>query len=305
MYPTLFGKCYSYEDLLPVNIHILLSFFFHSLYPSAQSLALPLSSYTLLNENLHKKAFHAISKKLMSADSAFFASKATNEHLSYLFEVVIEFDKKSVKEHSLDFSNFPGIFEIDKTELTHSQRADYEKCHTRTAKIPKKLVSDLKSGIYVDHVDTIFMMAVFFGAQIVRVHSIVSFKIYDFLRPFSTKMANLRASTVSSVLKSVYKNYSVAVCGKLHASQNNYLTTTIIDSEQSLDNALEDPNFVDIIALGQNCGLAMADGTTIFDRTVTSVSSKIYSTSKVILPNTKINTVKRLNALCPPVHNDI
>lgn len=277
-----FKNNHFYESLLPVYIYIL--FPFHSLYPSAQSLALPLCNYTLMNSNLHKKAFQALSEKLMSADSSFFADKATNEHLSYLCEVEIEFDSLSVKEHALDFSNFPAISETYKEDLTHSQRADYEKCHTKTAKIPRKLVSDLKSGIFVDHIDCVFMMLVFYGAKITRVHSIVSFHIYDFLRPFSTKMSNLRAATVSSVLKSVYKSYSVAVCGKLHASQDNYLTTTIVDSEQKLDTALEDPNFVDIVSLGQNCALAMADGSTIFDRTVPSISSKIYSTSKVIQP---------------------
>ena len=275
VYPALF--------IFFATIYLILStfFFFLSLYPSAQSLSLPLSNYTLLNENLHKKAFKALSERLMSADSSFFASKATNERLSYLCEVEVEFDRLSVKEHSLDYSNFPSITETDRLELTHSQRAEYEKCHTKTSKIPKKLVSDLKSGIFVDHIDMVFMMIVFFGAKITRVHNIVSFNVYDFLRPFSSKMSYLRANTVSTVLKSVYKNYSVAVCGKLHASQHDYLSTTIIDSEKSLDAALDDPNFVDVVSLGQNCALAMADGTTIFDRTVTSISSKIYSTSKV------------------------
>ena len=144
----------------------------------------------------------------MSTDSAFFASKATNEHISYLFECDITFDRNSAKMHSLDLSNFPTICETDKNELTFSQRLEYEKSHSSNFRIPKKLVSTIKDGLFVEHVETLFFMIIFFSATITNVRSIVSFKVYDFLRPFSTKMTKLRASTPSSVLKSVYKNYS-------------------------------------------------------------------------------------------------
>ena len=277
-----------YQPLLPLYFTIcqlyqlyIFILFFLSLYPSAQSLALPFCQYTLMNENLHKKSFLNLSEKLISTDSAFFASKATNDHTSYLFEVDIVFDKNSVMLHSLDFSNFPTICVTDKDELSYSQRYDYEKSHSKTAKIPKKLVSDIRDGVYVEHIDVLMFMIAFYGAKITRVKSIISFKIYDFLKPFSLKMSKLRASTPSSVLKSTYKVYSNCICGKLHAGQNSYLSTTVIDSESAFDEALENPNFYDIIPLGKSCALALSDGQVLYDRTVKSISSKIYSTSKV------------------------
>ena len=198
-----------------------LFFLFPSLYPSAQSLALPLSHHTLMNESIHKKAFLAISQKLMSADSAFFASKATNEHISYLFECEIEFDMNSAKMHSLDLSNFPTIYQTNKDELTLSQKLEYEKTHSSSSKIPKKLVSDIKNGLFVEHVEILFFMIVFFSAKIKSIKSIISFKIYDFLKPFSIKMSKLRASTPSSVLKGVFKNYSNRCVLLSHIPRNN------------------------------------------------------------------------------------
>ena len=115
-----------------------------------------------MNESIHKKAFLAISQKLMSADSAFFTSKATNEHISYLFECEIEFDMNSAKMHSLDLSNFPTICQTNKDELTLSQKLEYEKTHSSSSKIPKKLVSDIKNGLFVEHVEILFFMIVFF-----------------------------------------------------------------------------------------------------------------------------------------------
>ncbi len=67
----------------------------------------------------------------------------------------------------------------------------------------------------------------------------------------------------------------------MHASMDNYLTTTVIDSMSAFDAALENPNFFDIVPLGKCTGLALSDGQVLYDRTVKSVSSKIYSTSKV------------------------
>ena len=69
--------------------------------------------------------------------------------------------------------------------------------------------------------------------------------------------------------------------GKLHAAQENFLTTTIINSISTFDKVIEKPEFYDVISLGNDTGLALCDGQIIYDKTVRSISSKIYSTSKV------------------------
>ena len=212
-YP-LFDLIISQTTVTKHNLQLLILLIFSSLYPSAQTLPLPLCDYTLMSPLLHKEAFHALSQKLIAKDSAFFASKAKFEHLSYLVEADVVFDRKSVMNHSLDFSAFPEIRTIENSEMSFSQRQEYEKCHRSSSNIPKKLISDLRDGLIIEHIDSLFYLMLFFGAEIKNVRSIISFKIYDFFKSFSTKMADLRASTVSSVLKKTFKTYSnsLAVC---------------------------------------------------------------------------------------------
>ena len=62
---------------------------------------------------------------------------------------------------------------------------------------------------------------------------------------------------------------------------DNFLQSTVIDSQDALDDALENPRFFDIVPLGKSAGIALSDGQVLNDKTVKSISSKIYSTSKV------------------------
>ena len=165
----------------------------------------------MMNENLHKDAFHLLCQKLIAADSSFFALKAKLEHISYLIEADVVFDRKAVKSHSLDMAGFPEIRSIQNTEMSSSQRWEYEQSHRSSKNIPKKLISDLRDGILVEHVDSLFFLMVFFGAKIRSIRTIISFNAYDFLKSYSVKMANLRASTVSSVLKKTLKTYSNSI----------------------------------------------------------------------------------------------
>ena len=63
----------------------------------------------------------------------------------------------------------------------------------------------------------------------------------------------------------------------------NFLTARIVSSLSQFSYKLEQPNFYDVIPLGKESCIFLEDGSVIVDRNVISISSKIYSTSKLLL----------------------
>ena len=49
---------------------------------------------------------------------------------------------------------------------------------------------------------------------------------------------------------------------------DNFLQSTVIDSQDALDDALENPRFFDIVPLGKSAGIALSDGQVLNDKTV-------------------------------------
>ena len=61
----------------------------------------------------------------------------------------------------------------------------------------------------------------------------------------------------------------------------NFLSSRIVSSIRELNKKLEDPTFYDAIPLGKHSAVIISDGLVIPNTNVISVSSKIYSASKV------------------------
>ena len=61
----------------------------------------------------------------------------------------------------------------------------------------------------------------------------------------------------------------------------NFLSSRIVTTTREFDAKIEHPTFYDAIPLGKNSAVMIADGMVLSNTNVISVSSKIYSASKV------------------------
>ena len=195
----------------------------NSLYPSVLCLELPSHDYLLLNEYNHKAEFQMITNKILDGDTKYFADIAASEKKSFLVECTLVFDKSSAKANSLDLPGLPTVRQIHNEEIGNFQFFEQKRTKTTFDKMPPKLVSDLSDGIHTEFIDTIFFLELMFGAEVTKVHRIVSFKTNAYMRDYCLRLCKLRSETKSTILNKIIKTYTNAIPG----DTNNTISITI------------------------------------------------------------------------------
>ena len=188
--------------------------FFHSLYPSVLCLELPSHDYCLLDDQNNKTEFQLITEKILDGDTKYFADIAESENKSFLVECSLKFDKKSSKACSLDLPGLPTVRRVLSDEVSHFQFFEYKRTKTSFDKMPPKLVSDLNNGHHTEFIDTIFFLQLLYGAELTKIHRIVSFKTSAYMRDYCLRLCKMRSETQSTVLNKIFKTYCNAIPGK-------------------------------------------------------------------------------------------
>ena len=62
---------------------------------------------------------------------------------------------------------------------------------------------------------------------------------------------------------------------------DSFLSVKVITSIREFDKKIDSPNFYDALPLGKTCAVMIEDGVVVHNTNVISISSKIYSVSKV------------------------
>ena len=71
--------------------------------------------------------------------------------------------------------------------------------------------------------------------------------------------------------------------GRFHMKQEQFLQARVVCSVKQWNIKIESPHFYDAIPIGRNSAVILSDGLTIPNSNVISISSRIYSTSKLLL----------------------
>ena len=200
------------KQVLPITSRL----FLYSLYPSVLCLELPSHDYRLLDEKNNRAEFRLTTNKILEGDTKYFADIAETENKSFLIECSITFDKSSSKANSLDLPGLPTVRQIDNEEIGHFQFFEYKRTKTSFNKMPPKLVADYFDGRHTEFVDTIFYLELMFGAEVTKVHRIVSFKTSPYMRDYCLRLCKLRSETESTILNKVFKTYTNAIPGEIH-----------------------------------------------------------------------------------------
>ena len=188
--------------------------FSHSLYPSVLCLELPSHDYCLLDHENNTEEFEMITEKILTADTKYFADIAETEKKSFLIECSLKYDKNSSKACSLDLPGLPTVRRVYSEEIGNFQFFEYKRTKTSFEKMPPKLVADLSDGRHTEYIDTIFFLQLLFGAEVTKVHRIVSFKTNAYLKDYCLRLCKLRSETKSAVMNKIFKTYTNAIPGK-------------------------------------------------------------------------------------------
>ena len=185
-------------------------------YTTAESATLPFSDYRYMDNQNHSSLFHLLATKLSQIDTKFFLNLATHERKSYIFQVEITYNLNLAKLVGMDFAAFPELRKVSADELTQIQRDDFIAARRNINLQPAKLVSDCRTTIITQHVDSLLYLLVWFSASIVRVKSCVEFKTYPFLTAYCHDMARKRAESPSLIQRKVTKSYTNSLAGESH-----------------------------------------------------------------------------------------
>ena len=160
-----------------------------------------------------------VTEKILNADTKYFADIAETEKKSFLIECSLKFDKGSSKACSLDLPGLPTVRRVHSEEIGNYQFFEYKRTKISFDKMPPKLVSDLSNGLHTEFIDALFFLQLFFGAEVTKIHRIVSFKTNAYMKDYCLRLCKLRSETESAVLNRVFKTYTNAIPGK----KNQYI----------------------------------------------------------------------------------
>ena len=258
--------------------------------------------------NHHAQYFQDISQRLCNIDTEYFAALAQKDRKSFIFQVEIVYDLNLAKLTALDLSAFPELRKVFPHELSSYQRQDFSKSKRDITTMPAKLVSDCQRTIITEHVDNLLFLLVWLSARIVRVRSCVQFTTYPFLRTYCNDMAQKRANSVSKIQKDYCKLLTNSLAGedcpspcphpgplsfytspvssspppgRLHMRTDSFLSVRVVTSTREFEKKIESPDFYDALPLGKTSAVMIEDGIVVQNTNVISISSKIYSVSKV------------------------
>ena len=299
VYPSLFNN-YQYSGLS-------LSLFS---YTTSETSELPFSDYEYMDAHgHHAQRFQDLCLRLCNVDTEYFATLAERDHKSFVFQVRIIYDLNLAKLSALDLSAFPELRKVFPHELSQYQREDFSKSKRNIKTMPAKLVSDCRSTVITEHVDNLLFLLVWFSAKIVEVRSCVQFTTYPFLRSYCHDIAKKRTDSISKVQKDFCKLLTNSLTGafhslflihlpplvqslplnlvpsspsgRLHMRTDSFLEVKLVTTVREFDRKIHDPDFYDALPLGNSCAVMIKDGIVVQNTNVISISSKIYSVSKV------------------------
>ena len=164
---------------------------------------MPFSTFVFHDQNTNSRRFRIYADHLMNANFQFFTDKAQNDKTGFLFSVRIKFDPRYSKFISTDLSAFPQLIEVVRESLSNAQTRNMKQ-----TKFRRKLVSSCHEQIVTDFAPSLAYQQLLFSAEILEVLDVTTFIMWDFLRPYVSRISKHRALTKSKVMQKTCKSES-------------------------------------------------------------------------------------------------
>ena len=255
----------------------------NALYASVfTNFSIPHSEFRIYDETRNAVHFRHYALKLEQGDSDFFAEQA--QYFNYIFFITatLDYDTGSTKYFANNFSAFPQKRCVDISEISRFQRRDMaQKCRQTPAN--QRLVSSCNKGVISDYASNLFFSFLFMGARVEKVHKVIRCKAFPFLAPYVKSLGEARSKETSVVGGKILKNVANALAGRFHMSVDRLTRAQAITSPHAFDKAVVDDDFYQILPVGSKSGIAIFDGLEIVDRSFPTISSRIYSASKLTI----------------------
>ena len=181
---------------------------FSALYPSIMESPLPHSSFRLITPCTNKSVFDFLSSKLTNGKVDFFYDLLKNHNTGFIFEIVLSFDmNERLLQTGFDLASFPHLKHITEDHVSPSQNAAAQRLKRNMQREGPKLVSSFEdSHPLTDFTENIFYLLQWKNMKIKEIKSIVSFKCYDYLRPYITHLQLARKNAPSAILGKCIKS---------------------------------------------------------------------------------------------------
>ena len=244
----------------------------------------PFSNYHILTASSDHQKFMNLSQKLATADAEYFHDELLFAKNGYFFEVVLGFDEDCLVNSNLDLSFFPFLSETKTHHLSKDQLHQAKMINRKPEKEGFKLASFLKHSLTVcEHSENLLYLLSFHGAKILSVRSIVSYKSYEFIKPYISMLQGHKNKSISSILTKVIKNLSNCIPGRLHLRQEDFLNAKLCLHEDKFDKWSDQDDFYDFQVITERSCVMLFSGRTVEAQSIVTVPSRVYSLSKLYL----------------------
>ena len=257
----------------------------NALYPSVLTGHLPFKNYQHFSKNQNPSYFDFLIERLVTKDTDFFY-KLQISGKGVLFKLQLEIPTRSSQEMNLDFASFPIRESVNELDLSLSQRKVANLLHRSVNSEPTKLQSRVGKNIFTtDYCENLLYLLIIHKAKISQVFKACVFESAAFLKTHMQNLQNARAewSPYSKVLSQTIKNLGNTVTGKLHSKIENYSNIRFCTDKKTFLQYLDHENFVDFTYLNDKSCVVKLDGISIRCKNLPTISSRVYSMSKLYL----------------------
>ena len=252
----------------------------NNLYGWAQKMPLPISDYAWVPSNKHK----LLKWKAMKAE----------QHVGYIAEVDINFPPHIHKmldnlplapQHTdLCYKDLsPYSRKVQKNFLGKKQAKRYKQSKLVTNLCPKKryVVHYLNLKLYIQ-----------LGAQITKVHNVMSFTQSSILKPYIEFLSDMRAKAKTKFAVNLWKLLANSLYGKFIQDVRKYCSVKFIDDEETLGKMLNNVYFKEVSKINEDyCLVLMQNSSITLDR-LYGIGFTILELSKLLMYETWYNFIK-------------
>ena len=169
---------------------------------------LPHSFFRLITPCNNRSVFDFLSSKLANGDVNFFFDLLKNHDTGFVFEIILSFDmNERLLQTGFDLAAFPHLKHITESHVSLSQNAAAQKLKRNMQRENPKLVSSFEhSHPLTDFTENIFYLLQWKNMKIKEIKSIVSFKCYEYLKPYITHLQLARKNAPSAILGKCIKS---------------------------------------------------------------------------------------------------
>jgi hypothetical protein len=257
----------------------------NALYPSVLTGHLPFKNYQHFSRTENPSYFDFLIERLLARDTDYFY-KLQMSGKGVLFKLELEIPTGSSQELNLDFASFPIREAVSEVDLSLSQRKVANLLRRSVNSEPKKLQSRVGKNIFTtDYCENLLYLLIVHKAKISQVFKACVFESAAFLKKHMENLQHARAewSPYSKVLSQTIKSLGNTVTGKLHSKIEAYCNIRFCTDKKTFLGYLDCENFVDFTYLNDKSCVVKLDGISIRCKNLPTISSRVYSMSKLYL----------------------